>query len=313
MIVYAAITWQSLLEASSPVLRCPQPSTETPYSSLKCFLPAISVGDQISIQLQLFIRPSNKGDENAATGKSRKRASTELPRWISVDTCRIDFVVPSTGLPKLVTGKDGGKLGEASEERNKNVTESDDYRRCKVLLPAVSRHRSEIQSEVHPLKARFVILGASPTGETGDAKTHSSNQRIGTMEPFFLTRIQKRESKPIMRRLLNSDSTASSSHQDSTSRHTNRSVVESDQFNNSTMWVPYLKFGREPIRIRFVAEDRSYAFLQRADGYSLTALNSSYYSPMMYVDELSLQQSSQIELAPFEDKKPPVKLQIKIS
>jgi len=40
-------------------------------------------------------------------------------------------------------------------------------------------------------------------------------------------------------------------------------------------------------------------------------LNSSSYAPMIYVDELSLQQSAQLELAPFEDNKPPVKLQIK--
>lgn len=77
------------------------------------------------------------------------------------------------------------------------------------------------------------------------------------------------------------------------------------------MWIPYLKFGRSPIRIRFVAEDRGYALLQRADGINLEALNSSFYAPMIYVDELSLQQSAQIELAPFEDNKPSVKFQIK--
>jgi len=34
---------------------------------------------------------------------------------------------------------------------------------------------------------------------------------------------------------------------------------------------------------------------------------------MVYVDELSLQHSSQVELAPAEDNKPPLKLKIKFS
>ena len=60
-----------------------------------------------------------------------------------------------------------------------------------------------------------------------------------------------------------------------------------------------------------MAEDRDYATLERADGMRLQALNSTFYAPMIYVDELSLQNSAQIELAPFEDNKPAIELQIK--
>jgi len=103
----------------------------------------------------------------------------------------------------------------------------------------------------------------------------------------------------------------SSSNISITESYDNDNNSNSNSNSNTTMWIPYLKFGRSPIRIRFVAEDRGYALLQRADGIGLQALNSSFYAPMIYVDELSLQQSAQIELAPFEDNKPAVKLHIK--
>jgi len=41
--------------------------------------------------------------------------------------------------------------------------------------------------------------------------------------------------------------------------------------------------------------------------------NQTTYAPMMYVDDLSLQKSAQVELAPPEDGKPPFQLKIKLS
>jgi hypothetical protein len=330
LIVYVGVTWRSLLEASAPALACHQPSTgASPFSSLNCFRPAIRVGDQFTIQLQLFLRPppsTENGD--VVMEQSTSRRAKYFPRWVPVDTCRIDLVVPVTGkLPKLVTSVSDSKVGGALEKGDRNVTKYDTSKQCEVILPAIARHRSKIQSEVQPLKARFVLLETTPTDEVDEADDDTNQTRrytsvIGTMTPFFLTRVQKREPKSMMRFLLESGSTTirtTPSNQDSTSSGTNISILErndsdnsySDQQINSTTWIPYLKFGRSPIRIRFVAEDRGYALLNRADGIGLQALNSSFYAPMVYVDELSLQQSAQIELAPFEDNKPPVKLQIK--
>ena len=101
------------------------------------------------------------------------------------------------------------------------------------------------------------------------------------------------------------DSTSSSALQkNSTTRNItidnikiNKNSNNEDNNNyNTTMWIPYLKFGRAPIRIRFVTEDRGYALLQRADGIILNALNGSFYAPMMYIDELSLEQSAQVQV-----------------
>ena len=264
LILYVGITWWSLLEASAPAISCHS------LSSLDCFHPATRVGDRLTLQLQLLLPPS-------PDNKSGRR--NDFARWKSVETCRIELEVPATGkLPKLVT----------------NATKSDAEQQCEVLLPAMARRRSKIKAEVRPLKARFVVH-ATTTIDPEDINQRIKANFIGTVPPFYLTRVQKREPRSMMRLLLNSNS-SSNNYQD---------------FNDSDMWIPYLKFGRSPIRMRFVAEDRDYAVLQRADGVGLQPLNSSFYAPMIYVDELSLQQSAQIELAPFEDNKPAIKLHIK--
>ena len=313
LIVYVGVTWWSLLEASAPTLSCHEPSSTgaSPHSSLSCFRPAVRVGDQFTIQLQLFLRPDIE-NADAVMEQSTSRRAKHFPRWVPVDTCRIDLVVPETGkLPKLVTSASDSKVGEALEKGDtNNVTKSDASQQCEVLLPAIARHRSNIQSEVQPLEARFVLLETTPTDKVDEAADDGNQMRrytsvIGTMTPFFLTRVQKREPRSMMRLLLEAGSTTiktTPSNQDSTSSGTNESILESndsdhsdsDPQNNSTMWIPYIKFGRSPIRIRFVAEDRGYAMLNRADGIGLQALNSSFSAPMVYVDELSLQQSAHI-------------------
>ena len=137
------------------------------------------------------------------------------------------------------------------------MTKSYSPQQCEVDLPAIARRRSKIQSEVHPLKARFVVLAPISADEVNLAADDGNQARdrsivIGSAAPFFLTRVQKREPKSMMRFLLNSGP-----NQSSKSNGTNTSIAESDDGNNrnqevnSTMWVPYLKFGRSPIRIRF--------------------------------------------------------------
>ena len=304
--VYAGITWQSLLEASAPALACHPPSTTSSSNHKHCFRPAKIVGDRLILQLQLLLEHD---DYNETQLYSRSR------RWVPVETCRMDLVVPKAW------------TSTAPDEP------------CTVRMPVEARHRSKVESEVRPLKARFVVLEeiatatATTTTASGSIDTVGNNRTtvLGTIRPFFLTRVEKREPRSVTRLLLdpgartattatNSNQSAGSGHDstlngtDSESSHGGGedSASSSTTTDDATMWVPYLKFGRAPIRIRFVAEDRGYAVLRRADGISLAAVNASAYAPMVYVDELSLQRSAQIELAPASADKPPVTLHIKL-
>ena len=355
LLAYLALTWRSLLEASSPSIACEDSSSiESGVISRKsnnCFHPAIRVGDELTIQLQLFFH----GDDS-----SRQRGG----RWLSIDTCRIDVVIPTSGkLPTLLTDNKKNNNNSTTTANTTTTTTttttsnttSHPKQKCEVVLPAFARHRSKFESEVKPLKARFLILNTPNKDDNDDdddtcaddssSSSNSCRNRMGqvpiaAMTPFFLTRIKKREPTSQMMRLLwnteesstidtdeneNSlplqDSTSSASQDNSTTSNItidnikiikNNNNDKNNNDNNTTIWIPYLKFGRAPIRIRFVTEDRGYALLQRADGIILNALNRSFYAPMMYIDELSLEQSAQIELAPFEDDKPPIKLQIKL-
>jgi len=287
LLSYGLLTWRSLLEASAPIMPCQQESN--------CFHPAIVTKDELTIQLELFESPG---------------------RWIPVETCRIDLVIPASGkLPTLVTRekKDNSTTSASSHLKQKR-------QQCELTLPAFARHRSKYQLEVKPLKARFLVLyKPNKDDDANESNMRRSRFRpipVSTVPPFFLTRIKKREPKSMMNLLWNTESTITgNSLQDSVQSKNSTSSVENNRKNNddgnTTMWIPYLKFGRTPIRIRFVTEDRCYGLLQRADGIRLNAWNVSFYAPMMYVDELSLAQNAQIELAPFEDNKPPIKLQIK--
>jgi hypothetical protein len=357
LLAYLALTWRSLLEASSPSAACEDSSSIESGRKSNCFHPAIRVGDELTIQLEVYFH----GDSSRQSGGGR---------WISIDTCRIDVVIPASGkLPTLLT--DNKKNNNNSTTINSTTTitttntttaTSHPKQQCEVVLPAFARHRSKFESEVKPLKARFLILNTPNKDDNDDdddtcaddSNSNSCRNRnrnrnrmiqapIAAMTPFFLTRIKKREPTSQMMRLLwnteesstidtdeneNSlplqDSTSSASQNNPTTsnitidnikinknNNNDKNKNNNNNNNNTTMWIPYLKFGRAPIRIRFVTEDRGYAFLQRADGIILNALNRSFYAPMMYIDELSLEQSAQIELAPFENNKPPIKLQIK--
>jgi len=324
LISYGALTWQSLLEASAPAVSCQlledEYDSSLSSSSWNCYRPAVLVGDELSIQLQLFHTTGSSDEARTQSG----RIANSLSRWTPVETCRIDLVVPPTGkLPTRITSSNKANNNNSTIDLISDTLPPNQrqQQQCEVMMPAMARHRSNIQSEVLPLKARFVVLASTPNGKDdvkvdGDNDNDGQTKLVGAIGPFFLTRVQKREQNSIVRLLLNSGKTGQPGKTTrSNSTDGDSSIIENDNMDidnrNEAMWIPYLKFGSSPIRIRFVAEDRGYAFLQRADGIGLKALNSSFYAPMIYVDELSLQQSSQIELAPFEDNYPAIKIQIK--
>ena len=115
LISYGALTWQSLLEASAPAVSCQQlednDDSSLSSSSWNCYRPAVRVGDELSIQLELF---HTTGSPDEVRSKSRRIANS-LPRWTPVETCRIDLVVPPTG--KLPT-----RITSGSKTNNNNST-----------------------------------------------------------------------------------------------------------------------------------------------------------------------------------------------
>jgi hypothetical protein len=252
-LAYCAITWYSLIQASSPSLPCGAAGSQA------CYRPLVSTGDHLTIQLWLY-QPVNE---------------TKKIQWQPVDTCHISFTIPNTGtLPKHLTSN--GTL-------------------CEVPLPNSARRRSSNAKAVKPLKARFLV--------------RLENGQAVTTVPFDLTRVNERQPGMFW--------TTSTSSKTTAARNLLQEPLPSDS-NNKTkepegiMYIPYLKYGRSPVRLRFVAESREYGILSRADGWKLNAWNHSMYAPLMYVDDLSLQHSSQVELGPPEDNKPPIKLHIKI-
>ena len=199
-------------------------------------------------------------------------------RWTPVETCRLSISIPDSGvLPVDVTGS--------------NVTTTT----CSVPFPDFARMRST-DHEPKPLQALFRF-------------THPYPDRVGPAivdVPFELTRIIQRKGG------LGLFSTSSSSQ---TRNLLDEPVQMSSKSKESDdpQWVPYLKYGRSAVRLRFVAEDREYGALLRHDGVRLQPWNQTTYRPIIKVDDNSLQHSSKIELAPPENNKPPVKLSIKIS
>ena len=181
-----------------------------------------------------------------------------------------------------------------------------------------------------PLKGRFLVY----------LKQNDQEILVAATDSFYVTRIKKREPRSALGSLVqvwnsnsndhdndvHSISTESSSttspprnllqdpiikNNTTTNNDTRTTNPKKSNNHDKTMYIPYLKFGKSPVRIRFVAEDRGYAILQRADGVPLQAINRTNYSPIIYVDELALQHSAQVELAPPEDNKPPFQLHIK--
>jgi len=252
------------------------------------------------MELWLFQELADNGDHRDAGGSGNGSSDTRTRRmdWVAVPTCRFDVTLPETGkLPTLVTSNDD----------NQNGT------KCLVPIPNSARIRSTVRDEVHALRARFAIYMAGvPTATTSTA--------VGVV-PFEISRVIER--RP--RRGPWAGGSQIATEDSSSGRGQARNLLEqpslpkeqqkenqTTKINEGPMWIPYLKYGCAPVRIRFVAEDREYGRLERADGLRLQKWNRTTYAPIMYVDDLSLQKSAQRELAPPEDGKPPIQLRIKL-
>jgi hypothetical protein len=202
--------------------------------------------------------------------------TTKQYQWTPVETCRLNVTIPESGtLPKLLTS---------------NGT------KCEVPIPDSARKRSPKKQQVTPLKARFVLF--------------SAEKEVVATIPLELTRVNERRPGPFWTGTTSTSNTPARNLLDEPLP--NQTKTEKDEASKGPTWIPYLKYGRAAVRLRFVAEDREYGQLMRADGFRLTAWNTTTYAPMMYVDELSLQRSAQIELASPQDKKPPFQLQVKL-
>ncbi len=198
--------------------------------------------------------------------------------WFPVTSCRFNVTLPESGtLPKLLTANDT---------------------KCEIPLPSSARRRSPHKNLVQPLKARFTFSIDGTTALIGNV-------------PFEITRIVERRPRGLW--------VATTGNQDMVARNLldqpilPQNVTSKKDVIETPTWVPFLKYGKAAVRIRFVAEDRQYGTLERADGMQLQPWNHNTYAPMIYVDDLSLQRSAQVELAPPEDGKPPIQLQIKVS
>ena len=205
---------------------------------------------------------------------------TTLYRWNPVDTCRFNVMVPES-------------VAYAAALMNSSTSEP-----CQVLLPPTARRRSSNSMTTRPLKARFVLRRDSDGREVG--RTH-----------FDLTRVERRRERfwsgasgSKARNLLATDAPSLSA----------QPLPDSSKSNGSeAVWIPFLKYGRSPVRIRLVSDFNEYGILQRSDGTLLQAWNRTHYKPIVYVDDLSLQYSSRVELAPPEDRKPAINLRVKVT
>ena len=283
-------TWHSLQQAAAPAMPCRH----------LCFQPAFATGDVLTLQLWLY--QQQQPPQHPTNGNDEQQAKYT---WTPIDTCRFNITLPPAGtLPQLLT---------ATNDSNNNATTATTLPACTVSIPPEARTRSTNRDQVHPLKARFVFT--APVAVTSDKNNNHHQRRqqeqVAAIASFDLTRIVEKRpsflggitigSNPQTTRNLLQEPLPSSS----------RTGLDAA---NETMYVPYLKYGRSTktaIRIRYVAEDREYGNLRRADGFQLRAWNSRQYAPILYVDDLSLPRAAQIELAPPDADKPPVTLQIK--
>ena len=197
----------------------------------------------------------------------------ETSKWYPEENCQLNFSLPDPSIVPL--------------HLTKNET-------CQVEIPAFARHRSVDRKLVKPLKAKLVF--------------RLSNGDEVLEIPFYLTRIKQLRKKGFLAG-SSANKAAPRNLLAEPSGQANQIVKEAEDL----MWVPYLKYGRSPVRVRFVSEFREYGRPKRVDGVTLQLWNQTTYKPIAYVDDLSLPYSSQIELAPPDVNKPPVKIQIKIS
>ena len=197
--------------------------------------------------------------------------------WIPVETCHTNFTV-------------GSSSGLLLDEKN-----------CSVPIPPAWRRRGQQQQQqpnsdaVPQAKFRFQF---------------SNGTAVLDVPVQLIRRIEQQRSTAERRNLLSA--AANDNNNPSADAAAASSVLE-----GNVTWVPYLRYGRAPIRIRFVADFRPYGKdLLRQDGVRLlSAVRSALYRPMIYIDDNSLPTSAQVELAADDDDddRPPVALRLKVT
>ena len=273
-------------------------------------------------------------------------------KWMPVSTCRFNVTIPISGtLPidvtKAVNNKNTSNTADAggSDGGNNLCT-------VLLPASARFRQhaKSQPQSKVKPLQAKFRIEW-SP--QIDDDTSSSSGQAMKVVigdVPLELTHIKEKRqgyfwnsgsrgsdaSTTSRRNLLNEPTVGSSSGSGNIKV---KNDVEKQKKYDGPEYVPYLKYGyTHAVMIRFVAEYRPYGNsgssgsasikkkrihqrgsenrqqqLIRQDGVTYRLWNSTRYRPIVYIDDKSIPKSSYIELAPPEEKRPPVTIRIKVS
>ena len=257
------------------------------YSLYEASLPSISCSPETRKScLYPLVKPGDRmALELWVFGPS---ADNSVPRfqWHPVESCMLNVTLPSSGvLPQEVT----------TAEEN-----------CTLSLPEVARIRWSDGDSLKggPLRAkfRFGLIEAESEHMLG---------KVAVEVPFLLTRIVERKS---LSSVFSSGNKARNLLEEPVPLQDRSEAASFDTH------IPYLKYGSQPIVMRFVAETRPYGGgwpCFRQDGVELSNVpwNRTLYRPIIYVDESALQRSSQREIAPPAEglKKPPVTLRIQIS
>jgi hypothetical protein len=159
---------------------------------------------------------------------------------------------------------------------------------CYISFPNFIRERSKKEHLMKSFKGKLVLKRIRSNNDQDDeSKLQQQNERIIAETLFDLTRV----------------------------------IFQS----KSQEYVPFYKYYNQRLVLRVVTDPQSYPIHNpvRGDGHQLQYVYSKvdgqyYHRPIFYVDDVALQHSSQIQLAPpsitaDEETKPPVKLSIKIS
>ena len=259
------------------------------HSLWKSSLPSITCSEHQSCLYPLI----NSGDTlSLELWLFSSSSNTTQPRWNQVETCTLNMTLPPTGiLPRDLT----------------SATEN-----CTVGLPPESRIRwsdDNTQQKGGPLRAKFVFRQFDK-----DSDSHLMGRSPAVAEiPFELTRIVERTS---FSSLFSDSNTASRRNLlNEPSKTDSQTANKASETNHK--FIPYLKYGSQPIVLRFVAETRPFGgppFI-RNDGIQVIPWNQTAYRPLIYIDENALERSRQQEIAPPEQaqEKPPVTLRIEIS
>ena len=272
-IAYIAFTLWSFKEASSPVNSC-DPLLNN--GGDLCLSPLVSLNETLSLELWILTEILEDTDNGVSTQENSQKRNQIRSRygWQILDSC--------TSLQmKLIELLHSETVFDSSGGNNNN-----NYN-CTLHFPDFARKRQKHDTSKGTLKAKFILRKSSPEveGKLG---------MIVAEAPFDLTRLVPKGNR--ISALLSSVS------------HKNDATAED--------YVPHFKYRRQGIVLRFVRDESNYGYpYTRGDGLQvqMDPFHRQYYRPIFYVDDLALRHSSQIELGPSGEGRPPVSLHIKFS